>query len=216
MNSRGEHMEKVKIQIEVMGGGSIPTYANYNDAGADVYSAENIIIRPMEKLVIPLNFKVALPEHVEMQVRPRSGLSLKTSLSIPNSPGTVDAGFRNVVGVIVENTYAIANLPYEMLYDDELRDKVQKDYHILKAESPKEVFTSYHDKDNSTAEVLNFFPFLVVDKMNNPYGTLYIEKGTKIAQVVFNEVIHAEFVQTEDIESIGTNRGGGFGSTGLK
>lgn len=209
-------MKKENIYIEIMDGGKIPVYANFNDAGADVFAAEDIVIRPMEKVIIPLNFKVALPDHLEMQVRPRSGLSLKTSLSIPNSPGTVDAGYRNPVGVIAQNTYNISSLPYEILYDDELRDRIQKDYKILFPQNSKEVFTSFRDKKNETAETLNLIPFLVLDKHNNPYGTLYIDKGTKIAQVVINEIIHAEFIETEDVSSIGTDRGGGYGSTGLK
>jgi len=209
-------MNTVKIDIELLESSQLPSYANYHDAGADVYAAYDLVIRPMEKLVVPLNFKVALPVDVEMQVRPRSGLSLKTSLSIPNSPGTVDSGYRDVVGVIVQNTYNISNLPYEMLYDEDLRDRIQKDYHILKASDSHEIFSTYSDKKNETAEVLNLFPFLILDKKNNPYGTLYFEKGTKIAQIVFNQVVHAEFEQIKDIESIGTNRGGGFGSTGLK
>lgn len=209
-------MRKENIYIEIMEGGKVPVYANYNDAGADVFAAEDLVIRPMEKVIIPLNFKVALPDHLEMQVRPRSGLSLKTSLGIPNSPGTVDAGYRNPVGVIAQNTYNISSLPYEMLYDEELREKIQKDYKILFPENSKDVFTSFRDKNNETAETLNLVPFLVLDQQNNPYGTLYIDKGTKIAQVVISEIIHAEFTLTEDVSKIGTNRGGGYGSTGLK
>lgn len=209
-------MKKEKIYIELMEGGRLPAYANFNDAGADVYAAEDLVIRPSEKVIIPLNFKVALPDHMEMQVRPRSGLSLKTTLSIPNSPGTVDAGYRNPVGVIAENTYNIASLPYELLYDEALRDRIQKDYSILYPSDAKEIFTTFRNRKHETGETLNLAPFLVLDKLNNPYGTLYIEKGTKIAQVVFNEVIHAEFIETDDVSLLGTNRNGGYGSTGLK
>jgi len=171
-------MRKENIYIEIMENGKIPVYANYNDAGADVFAAEDIVIRPLEKVIIPLNFKVALPDHLEMQVRPRSGLSLKTSLSIPNSPGTVDAGYRNPVGVIAQNTYNISNLPYEMLYDEELKDRIQKNYKILFPENSKDVYTIFRDRNNETAETLNLVPFLVLDRYNNPYGTLYIDKGT--------------------------------------
>jgi len=209
-------MKKEKIYIELIKGGKIPAYANFNDAGADVFAAEDIVIRPSEKIIIPLNFKVALPDHIEMQVRPRSGLSLKTSLSIPNSPGTVDAGYRNLVGVIAENTYNIASLPYEMLYNEVLREEVQRTCKILFPENTKEVFTTYRTKGEETDETLGLAPFLVLDQKNNPYGTLYIEKGTKIAQVVFSEVIHAEFTEIDDVSVIGNNRGGGYGSTGLK
>ena len=209
-------MKKENIYIELMDEGKIPVYANYNDAGADVFAAEDLVIRPMEKKIIPLNFKVALPDHIEIQVRPRSGLTLKTSIRIPNSPGTVDAGYRNPVGVIVENTYNLANLPYEMLYDEVLREKIQKEYRILTPKSKSEVYTAFSSRDSETPETLALVPFMVMDRNSNPYGTLYIEKGTKIAQVVFNEVVHADFILTEDVSVLGTNRGGGYGSTGLK
>lgn len=204
------------IPIQLQEGGKIPVYANYNDAGADVFAAEDLILRPMEKLVVPLNFSVALPDHLEMQVRPRSGLSLKTTLAIPNSPGTVDAGYRDPVGVIVENTYNIAQLPYALLYDEELRTKVQKEGKILKPDEAKAIFSTYSGSSLETPETLALFPFLVLDAQGNPWGTLYLEKGMKIAQVVFLEVVHAKFEVVPDVRAFGEDRGGGYGSTGLK
>ncbi|MBR0576985.1 aminotransferase [Proteiniclasticum sp. BAD-10] len=204
------------IPIQLQEGGKIPVYANYNDAGADVFAAEDLVLRPMEKLVVPLNFSVALPDHLEMQVRPRSGLSLKTTLAIPNSPGTVDAGYRDPVGVIVENTYNIAQLPYALLYDEELRTKVQKEGKILKPDEAKAIFSTYSGSSLETPETLALFPFLVLDAQGNPWGTLYLEKGMKIAQVVFLEVVHAKFEVVPDVRAFGEDRGGGYGSTGLK
>lgn len=204
------------IPIQLQEGGKIPVYANYNDAGADVFAAEDLVLRPMEKLVVPLNFSVALPDHLEMQVRPRSGLSLKTTLAIPNSPGTVDAGYRDPVGVIVENTYNIAQLPYALLYDEELRTKVQKEGQILKPDEAKAIFSTYSGSSLETPETLALFPFLVLDAQGNPWGTLYLEKGMKIAQVVFLEVVHAKFEVVPDVRAFGEDRGGGYGSTGLK
>lgn len=80
-----------------------PTYAHATDAGMDVYANEEYIIAPGETVLIPTGFKVAIPEGYELQVRPRSGLSLKTKLRIANSVGTVDASFRGTVGIIIEN-----------------------------------------------------------------------------------------------------------------
>lgn len=81
----------------------LPLYANVNDAGMDVYALEDITILPGETKLIKLGIKVAIPEGYEIQVRPRSGQSLKTKLRIANSPGTIDSGFRDELGVIVEN-----------------------------------------------------------------------------------------------------------------
>lgn len=209
-------MKKETIYIELQEGGTLPAYANFNDAGADVFAAEDFVLQPMETKVLPLKIKAALPDHLEMQVRPRSGLSLKTSLRIPNSPGTVDAGYRDEIGIILENSYNLSNLPYEMLQNQSLRNQIAEDYELLFPMDKDAPFTAYRGTSYETPVVANLLPFLILDKNHNPYGTLYIEKGMKIAQIVFNEVIHAEFQEVSDVRTIGTNRGGGYGSTGLK
>lgn len=206
-------MKKEIIPIELLTGGKLPLYANYNDAGADLFAAEDLVIHPKETLILALNIKVAVPDGLEMQIRPRSGLSLKTDLRIPNTPGTVDAGYRDSVGVIIENTFDVSSLAYKMLYDDELRDHLEKKAQFLFPTDPKAVYTTYKNKTMETPEVLALAPFLIFDEEGHPYGTLYIPKGMKIAQVVFNEIIHGEFKETDDVASIGENRGGGYGSS---
>lgn len=68
----------------------LPLYANVNDAGMDVYAIEDVTILPSETKLIKTGIKVAIPEGYELQVRPRSGQSLKTKLRIANSPGTIE------------------------------------------------------------------------------------------------------------------------------
>ena len=82
----------------------MPAYAHLTDAGMDVFATEDITILPGETKLIPLGIKVALPIGYELQVRPRSGRSLNTKLRIANAPGTIDAGYRDEIGVIAENT----------------------------------------------------------------------------------------------------------------
>ncbi|HBW12320.1 MAG TPA: aminotransferase [Proteiniclasticum sp.] len=208
-------MKKETIFLELMNHGKVPVYANHNDAGADVFASEDFVLCPGETKVLPLKIKVALPDHLEMQVRPRSGLSLKTSLRIPNSPGTVDAGYRDEVGIILENSYNLSALPYEMLRDPSLMNTIKEEYEILFPVDKEAVFTAYKGEHYETPQLLNLSPFLILDENHHPYGTIYIEKGMKIAQVVFNEVIKGEFEEIEDVTTKGTNRGGGYGSTGL-
>lgn len=62
-----------------------------------------LVLRPGDKAIIPLGFKMALPEGYEAQIRPRSGISFKRGIDIPNAPGTVDPDYRGEVGVIVKN-----------------------------------------------------------------------------------------------------------------
>jgi dUTP pyrophosphatase len=213
-------MEKLDVYIELHEGSMTPAYANFNDAGADVFTAEDMVIRPMQRLVVPLNFKVALPDHVEMQVRPRSGLSLKTTLSIPNSPGTVDAGYRDFVGVIVQNTYNIANLPYEIAENPELLGVLSKYYTVTDLSTYFKAQTGAHDMEqdflDSCLPLFRSLGPVILDQKGNPYGTIYIEKGMKIAQLVFNEYRSANFIPVDSVDTIGYNRGGGFGSTDRK
>ena len=81
----------------------MPAYAHLTDAGMDVFATEEITINPGETKLIPLGIKVALPIGYELQVRPKSGRSLKSKLRVANTPGTIDAGYRNEIGVIVDN-----------------------------------------------------------------------------------------------------------------
>jgi dUTP pyrophosphatase len=81
----------------------MPAYAHLNDAGMDVFALEEITIAPGETKLIPLGIKVALPMGYELQVRPKSGRCLKTKLRVANTPGTIDAGYRDEICVIIDN-----------------------------------------------------------------------------------------------------------------
>lgn len=81
----------------------IPQYAHISDSGADVYAVDDYTIHPGETVLIPTGLKIGLPPGYEIQVRPRSGNSLRTKLRIANAPGTIDQGYREEIKVIVEN-----------------------------------------------------------------------------------------------------------------
>lgn len=81
----------------------MPAYAHLTDSGMDVYALEDITIAPGETKLIPTGLKVAIPAGYELQVRPKSGRCLKTKLRVANTPGTIDAGYRDEIGVIVDN-----------------------------------------------------------------------------------------------------------------
>lgn len=82
----------------------IPSYARQGDAGMDVYAVEDVILKPGETKAVRSGLMFLLPEHMEIQVRPRSGLSLKTPLRLANSPGTIDAGYRDELRIIISNS----------------------------------------------------------------------------------------------------------------
>ena len=81
----------------------MPIYAHETDAGLDIYRTEDINIRPGETILIKTGLKVAIPVGYELQVRPKSGISLKTKLRVANTPGTIDSGYRDEIGIIIEN-----------------------------------------------------------------------------------------------------------------
>ena len=85
----------------------LPFYATVGAAGADIRASipekKNIIVRPGERLLVPTGLSMEIPLGYEVQVRPRSGLSLKSPLMIVNAPGTIDCDYRGEVCIIVGN-----------------------------------------------------------------------------------------------------------------
>jgi dUTP pyrophosphatase len=81
----------------------MPSYARDGDAGLDLFSVKQLVIEPGKSVLVPTGIAIELPAGTEAQVRPRSGLALKHSLTVLNTPGTVDEGYRGEVGVILIN-----------------------------------------------------------------------------------------------------------------
>lgn len=82
----------------------IPFYAHEGDAGMDIRASEDVTILPGETKIVKTGLKIAVPKVVMIDVRPRSGLSAKTPLRVANTPGTIDSGYRDEIGVIISNT----------------------------------------------------------------------------------------------------------------
>ena len=81
----------------------LPHYVHPGDAGMDLYSIENVEIDPGSTALVRTGLKIAVPEGYEAQVRPKSGLALKHAISLANTPGTIDSGYRGEVQVILIN-----------------------------------------------------------------------------------------------------------------
>lgn len=114
--------ERVKVQIKKLNEDAvIPQYAHKTDAGADVYAIEDVTLKPHETQLIKTGISVAIPVGYEIQVRPRSGLSLKTGLRVANAPGTIDSDYRGEVCVIMTNT---ANLSQTINKGDKIAQLV--------------------------------------------------------------------------------------------
>jgi dUTP pyrophosphatase len=82
---------------------TLPSYAHEGDAGMDVRSVEDVEIAPGSRALVHTGLVMMLPPGWEAQVRPRSGLALKHGVTVLNTPGTIDAGYRGEVGVILAN-----------------------------------------------------------------------------------------------------------------
>jgi len=82
-----------------------PCYATEGSAGADVVAAvdDELVLAPGERFAVPTGLAVAVPEGFELQVRPRSGLALKSGVTVANAPGTIDSDYRGEVRVILVN-----------------------------------------------------------------------------------------------------------------
>ena len=83
----------------------IPRYAHGpdEDAGMDLHSVESVVLHPGETKLVATGLAIELPPGYEAQIRPRSGLALKHSITLPNSPATIDPGYRGEIRVILQN-----------------------------------------------------------------------------------------------------------------
>ena len=95
----------MKVQVVNKGHQPLPAYATVQSAGMDLRANidEPIVLKPLERRLIPTGLHIALPAGYEAQVRPRSGLALKKGITVLNSPGTIDADYRGEVGVLLIN-----------------------------------------------------------------------------------------------------------------
>lgn len=129
----------------------LPAQALPGDVGFDLFANEEVLLKPGERKLIGTGIKIALPEGYEAQIRPKSGLAINHGVTVLNTPGTIDAGYRGEIKVILIN-----------LSNEEFK----------------------------------------------------IEKGQKIAQIVFNKVEIPMLEEAEELDKTARNEQG-FGSTGL-
>ena len=98
----------MKVQIINKSKHSLPQYATSSSAGMDLRAnLDNpIVLKPLQRCLVPTGLYISLPEGFEAQIRPRSGLALKKGITLLNTPGTIDADYRGEIGVIVINLSA--------------------------------------------------------------------------------------------------------------
>ena len=216
----------VEVPVErCRDGARLPVYAREGDAGMDICSAVDITILPGQTVLIPTGLKFAVPPGYEMQVRPRSGISLRTALRIPNSPGTIDSGYREEVGIIMTNTC----LPANAATIDSIKD-------IMKNSGEFPICGLDAQPANETSAD---GPLAVEPPMGGPLAgeppadgplageppadgpsvdgpcAYKIRVGDRIAQIIIKTAPVAHLIEVDDIRAYGSDRQGGFGSTGI-
>ena len=163
----------------------IPKYAHEGDAGFDLVAVEDIMVEPGQTVKVPTGLAFAIPNGYELQIRPRSGLTLNTKLRV--QLGTVDSTYRGEVAVIVDN----AVMP-SFYYNEEYRTiGLEYDYKA-----------KYLDGT------------LAWDEDGWQHNTYFIRKGDRIAQGVIAPIVQAKFDEVDTLDETIRGEGG-FGSTGV-
>jgi len=168
--------------------------AKPGDAGIDLYAAETVTLRAGEYLAVKTGVAVAIPAGYEGQVRPRSGLAKNFGVTVLNTPGTIDEGYRGEISVILYN----ANAPLGEM------DYAQVNAWLGSMTPGSNMIPTYS---------------MILDAMAQQAtkNARYINAGERIAQLVITPYARPEVVFVDSLEALGTtDRGdGGFGSTGF-
>lgn len=187
-NIFGDKMKKVIVKVEKIKQNIIlPEYQSEGSAGMDIRAAEDVLIMPGETKLIPTGLKLEIPEGYEIQIRPRSGLSLNTPLRIPNSPATIDSDYRLELKIILSN----------------ISEKV---YNVINTNNK-------YTLEEQNKDLYNIYD---INTKGNKNGIYSIKKGDRIAQIVLSNIEKINIKVVNKVKDAGTIRKGGFGSTGIK
>ncbi len=126
---------KLRIKKEVEEA-IIPIYVHEGDAGMDLYSVEEMILLPGERKLVSTGIRIELEQGFEAQVRPKSGLALNHGITVLNTPGTIDAGYRGIVKVILFNA---GNESFKIEKGKKIAQLVVKKIEVAEIEVVKEL-----------------------------------------------------------------------------
>lgn len=131
-------MAEVKLSyILCREGAKLPEKKHEGDAGLDIYAAEDVLAEAGKTVAVPTGLKLLIPRGYEIELRPRSGLSLHTRLRLSNSPATIDAGYRDEIRILITNSSPDAELFPELhfpIHDLSVKGSPLGHYRIRKGE----------------------------------------------------------------------------------
>lgn len=190
-----------------------PFYASPASAGFDLKAAVDLIIAPGTTVLVPTGLKMAIPEGYELEIRPRSGLSLRSRLRLANMPGTIDSDYRDEVKILAYNSFSQAEIPALIAAHSPLVESFGKIAECLSLDE-------YLDR-RGQSEAVQSLPGnmaqlpVYLDEAGELWGSLRISRGDRIAQALLKPVAQAEFKDCDDVSVFGEDRGGGFGHSGV-
>ena len=107
---------------------ALPAYETPGAAGADIRAnlmpgdrAGGVTLAPMQRVVVPTGIRIEIPVGFEVQIRPRSGLAVKSGITLPNTPGTIDSDYRGPLGVALVN---LSGVPYTVQHGDRIAQMI--------------------------------------------------------------------------------------------
>lgn len=133
------HNHHINVKIINRSHHPMPDYATPGAAGMDVRAYlpdKPIVLQPLQRALVPTGLSIQLPQGYECQIRPRSGLALKSGISIVNTPGTVDCDYRGEIGVIVIN---LSDTPFTINDGERICQMVITRYTRVEWEEVKEI-----------------------------------------------------------------------------
>lgn len=205
---------KLKIKLELTDLNLMPSKASPDSAGYDLKARQEYFIAPGQTVFVATGVKLALPEGSEAQVRPRSGLSAKSRLRLSNSPGTIDADYRDEIKVILHNDLAQSELPSLVAAYSPLLERfgpICQELSLLDylARQGREV----RGLENLYPQKILHSP-VYLDREGRLWGTEHILQYERIGQLVCQALDQGQFELVPDVKAFGSDRGGGFGHTG--
>ena len=131
----------IKVKIINQSGNPLPEYATPGSSGMDIRASliDEVIIKPMERILIPTGLFLEIPLGLEAQIRPRSGLAIKQGITCLNTPGTIDADYRGEIKVILIN---LSNEPQTIHNGDRIAQMVIQKIKIVSWEQTDSINTT--------------------------------------------------------------------------
>jgi dUTP pyrophosphatase len=102
----------------------VPTYQTEGASGFDFHAIEDMDIEPRMTVLVKTGLSMQIPAGYELQIRPRSGMSLKTKMRVANAPGTIDSDYRGEICIIMENIGLLGSLPFQIKKGDRIAQGV--------------------------------------------------------------------------------------------